>query len=98
LVEQWGLVVNEACAAGLPIVCSNTVGACDSLVKEGQNGFIFNPQSTEEMSQALLKIHSIDKCDRTAMGQCSQRLVAQHSPEQFAEGLLKAIRLSLLHR
>ena len=97
LVEQWGLVVNEACAAGLPILCSETVGACSSLVKNGQNGFIFDPQNREAVTQALLKIHETSKDDRIKMGQISQQLVAQHAPDQFAAGLFKAIAVALPH-
>lgn len=95
LVEQWGLVVNEACAAGLPVACSETVGACSSLVKDRQNGFVFDPNSTEEISQALLNIHLTSKNVRKEMGQVSQKLVAQHSPKQFAAGLFKAINAAL---
>ncbi|MBE9060261.1 glycosyltransferase family 4 protein [cf. Phormidesmis sp. LEGE 11477] len=95
LVEQWGLVVNEACAAGLPILCSNTVGACSSLVKDGENGFTFNPQRTSEIVQSLLKIHSMSERDRANMGRASQAIVAYHSPRQFGEGLLNAINVAL---
>ncbi|MGB3299481.1 MAG: glycosyltransferase family 4 protein [Phormidesmis sp.] len=95
LVEQWGLVVNEACAAGLPIVCSSTVGACDSLVKDGQNGFTFTPQQTDDITQALLKMHATSDHDRLAMGQHSQQLVSHHGPEHFASGLMQAIYTAL---
>jgi L-malate glycosyltransferase len=41
--EQWGLVVNEAVALGIPVLCSDNVGARDSLVRTGVNGFVFEP-------------------------------------------------------
>lgn len=89
--EQWGLVVNEACAAGLPILCSRTVGACHELVRDGDNGFLFNPESTEEMTSKLLAIHQLTPDSRLKMGQLSQKIVANYSPEYFATGLLNAI-------
>lgn len=95
LVEQWGLVVNEACAAGLPILCSRTVGACESLVSDGENGFAFSPEDVEEIRQALVKMHRIEKCDRKQMGQVSQQLVEQCSPAQFGQGLAEAIDVAL---
>lgn len=95
LVEQWGLVVNEACAAGLPILCSRTVGACASLVKDGENGFTFSPQQTAEMVQSLLKIHRVDEGDRRQMGRASQVIIANYGPDQFGRGLLKAISAAL---
>ncbi|OAD20374.1 glycosyl transferase group 1 protein, partial [Candidatus Thiomargarita nelsonii] len=50
LQEQWGLVVNEACAAGLPILGSRTVGACAELVRDGENGFLFEPTDLYDIS------------------------------------------------
>jgi len=95
LQEQWGLVVNEACAAGLPILCSRTVGACYELVDGAQNGFTFEPTSTEEMTQMLLKMYFLDSTARAQMGQRSQQIVAQNGPQQFADGLMKAIDRAL---
>lgn len=43
--EQWGLVVNEAVALNLPVLCSENVGARDTLVRNGVNGFIFEPDN-----------------------------------------------------
>ncbi|MBW4575257.1 MAG: glycosyltransferase family 4 protein [Aphanothece sp. CMT-3BRIN-NPC111] len=96
LVEQWGLVVNEACAAGLPILCSRTVGAGYELVSEGHNGLLFDPESRQDMTRALLAMHQLDSDSRTKMGQLSQIIVANYSPNQFADGLLKAIDAALI--
>ncbi len=38
--EPWGLVVNEAMACGLPVICSENVGAAYDLVEDGVTGFI----------------------------------------------------------
>lgn len=91
LQEPWGLVVNEACAAGLPILCSRTVGAGCEMVRDGQNGWLFDPKSIEEISHALLKMHHLDVNSRIKMGRFSQQIVANYSPEYFSDGLLKAI-------
>ncbi|GAB1542314.1 glycosyltransferase family 4 protein [Scytonema sp. NUACC21] len=95
LQEPWGLVVNEACAAGLPILCSRTVGAAYELVCDGQNGLLFDPYSLQDMTRALLAIHYLDLNSRFKMGQLSQKIVDKCSPQQFAWGLLKAINTTL---
>ena len=51
--EQWGLVVNEALAVGLPVVVSTAVGSRDALVRNLVNGFIVEPGSVEGIAQAL---------------------------------------------
>src|SRR5439155_18234313 len=37
--EHWGLAVNEAMCAGLPVVVSREVGCVPDLVRDGVNGF-----------------------------------------------------------
>lgn len=93
LQEQWGLVVNEACAAKLPILCSRTVGARYELVKDGQNGLLFDPENRQDMTRALLNIHQMDLDSRSQMGRLSQKIVAAYGPQKFADCLLKAINV-----
>lgn len=38
--EQFGLVVPEALAMGVPVIVSSNCGACDELVRSGVNGFV----------------------------------------------------------
>ena len=40
--DQWGLIVNEALAAGAPVLVSDRCGAHE-LVRNGVNGFTFAP-------------------------------------------------------
>jgi glycosyltransferase involved in cell wall biosynthesis len=39
--DGWGVVVNQALGAGLPVICSDKVGAGYDLVLESVNGCIF---------------------------------------------------------
>lgn len=39
--EPWGLVVNEAMSAGLPVIVSDRVGAAEDLVAGHDTGFVF---------------------------------------------------------
>ncbi|MEX2398386.1 MAG: glycosyltransferase, partial [Balneolales bacterium] len=41
LVETWGISIQEATAAGLPILCSDVCGAGGHLVQDNYNGFVF---------------------------------------------------------
>ena len=97
LQEQWGLVVNEACAAGLPILCSRTVGASYELIQADENGFLFDPANQEEMTAVLLKMHYLDPDSRHRKGKLSQKIVANYAPSQFAHGLINAIEMAILN-
>jgi glycosyltransferase involved in cell wall biosynthesis len=54
--EPWALVVNEAMAAGLPIVSSDMVGASADLIQNGGNGRLFSAGSVRELTGALLEV------------------------------------------
>ncbi|MEA1955093.1 MAG: glycosyltransferase [Campylobacterota bacterium] len=45
LYDQFGYVVFEALASGLPVVCSKNSGA-SSVIENGKNGFVIDPEST----------------------------------------------------
>jgi glycosyltransferase involved in cell wall biosynthesis len=53
--DGWGVVVNEALGAGLPIIVSDRVGARD-LVEHGCNGFITTAGDVDSLAGALLKL------------------------------------------
>ena len=39
-LDAWGLVVNEALSAGLPVIARKEVGACSDLIEGKETGFI----------------------------------------------------------
>lgn len=92
--EQWGLVVNEAMAAGLPVLISERCGCASDLVREGVNGFTFNPYDVSGMADLMFRIAHGD-LDRAAMGRSSQQIIANWGPERFAEGLESAVEAAL---
>lgn len=87
--DQWGLVVNEAMAAGLPVLVSEGCGCAEDLVHPGRNGFTFDPFNLEALSDLLLKMAS-GAWDRRAMGNRSREIIADWPLTRFADGLLNA--------
>lgn len=92
--EQWGLVVNESMAAGLPVLVSNRCGCAPDLVEEGRNGYTFDPYDVDTLAELMRKI-AADDCDREAMGQASRDIIARWTPQTFAENLCKAAEAAL---
>ncbi len=92
--EQWGLVVNEAMACGLPVVVSERCGCAPDLVEDGRNGFTFDPYDVNALAALLGKIAS-GHCDRFAMGEASREIISEWSPETFATGLERAVEAAL---
>jgi glycosyltransferase involved in cell wall biosynthesis len=94
--EQWGLVVNEAMAARLPVLVSEACG-CAELVNDGINGYRFDPNSIDGMADAIGKVTS-DEPRLGAMGDAAATSVARYSPEAFAAGLERAAGMAVAHR
>lgn len=92
--EQWGLVVNEAMACGLPVLVSNRCGSAHDLVKEGENGWSFDPTNEEQMADLMLRI-ARDPDLRRRMGARSREIIAEWGPRRFASGATAAVKAAL---
>jgi 1,2-diacylglycerol 3-alpha-glucosyltransferase len=88
--EQWGLVVNEAMAAALPVLVSNRCGCHEDLVLENINGFGFDPENKEQLTNLMLKMSS-SEVNLKKMGNASLSHIQQFSPDYFAKGLMQAL-------
>lgn len=93
--EQWGLVVNEAMAAGLPVIVSTGCGCFEDLVIEKVNGFGFDPKSSAQLSQLMLKV-SKENFDRDLMRQAALSQIQKFSLERFSQGLRQAVNYALV--
>lgn len=94
LYEEWGLVVNEAMACGLPVVVSKTVGSAEDLVQHGENGFHIDPTRPKELTEALACL-SKDPELRVRMGTRSREIINQWGCDHFAKGAAQAIKGAL---
>lgn len=91
LGDEWGLVVNEALASGLPVVGSVYSQAVEELVRTGENGWTFAPDEPESMSRALDDALSADEPTLTKMREAAKKSVEWLTPEYTAERILEAI-------
>lgn len=75
-IETQSIVALEAMASGLPIVAPNA-GALPELVRDGFNGYLFNPDDTNDLAAKLTLILTNPNNARK-MGEQSLALVGQH--------------------
>jgi 1,2-diacylglycerol 3-alpha-glucosyltransferase len=93
--EQWGLVVNEAMAAGVPVIVSERCGCAPDLVRDGVNGFTFDPFNVEELAGLMQRVAAMTDGERDAMGAAGRRIIADWGPERFADGLMLAVEAAM---
>ena len=88
--EQFGLVVNEALAMGLPVVLSDVCGARDLLVRQGVNGFVVEPDNAEGLARAMLTLGREEaEWRRLSLGARAFQPIADSG--HFAEAVEKAL-------
>lgn len=82
--EPWGVAVAEACAAGLPVLCSESCGSAVELVRPFHNGRTFASDDAEALTRMMCWMH--DHADRLPqMGRAGQPLAAAYDAERWAE-------------
>jgi glycosyltransferase involved in cell wall biosynthesis len=94
--DVWGVVANEACAAGLPVLVSPFAGVAGELVRDGENGFVCPLELEAWASRALLLLGQ--PAAWRAFSERSCALVSRYTFDHAADGLLAACRFAVLER
>lgn len=94
--DGWGVVINEACAAALPVITTRQTGAAYDLVEDGRSGFVLEHDDIDGFADRLLRL--IDEpALREKFGQRSRELVAPFSAENGATLFIRHLQLVLGH-
>ncbi|MHB1843362.1 MAG: glycosyltransferase family 4 protein [Deltaproteobacteria bacterium] len=88
-LEPWGLVVNEAMAAGLPVVASSAVGATADLVRPGETGQIFPVGDIPALARALDESCAPDRLKALSRG--AHARIARWSLRETADGIVRGL-------
>lgn len=96
IVENWGLVVNEAMCFRLPVIVSDIVGCARDLVKSGENGFIYPVGDVDKLSEYLLKLLHNPELRRN-LGKRSFEIVNKWSYEEDVRGIVSALEYTKKH-
>ena len=86
--EPWGMVLNEAAAAGLPLVATEESGAAHDLIEEGVNGFRVPAGDVEALRDRLTRLAD-DPALRAGAGARSRELARGFTPEAWADGVAR---------
>jgi glycosyltransferase involved in cell wall biosynthesis len=87
--EPWGMVLNEAAAAGLPLVATEESGAAHDLVEPERNGYRVPAGDVAALREALARL-AADPALRARFGVRSRELSRAFTPEAWADGVARA--------
>ena len=82
--EPWGVVIAEAAAAGLPVICSDACGAADDLVRPNQNGIVIPAGDAEALAGAMQWMHD-HEAQLPSLARHGRDLAAAFSAQSWAE-------------
>lgn len=88
--EQFGQVVLEAIAMGVPVLVSEACGARDDLVRTGINGFVFEPDNPEGLAFFMSTLSNDQKLWEK-MVDATGRFVPLCDVDRFADGVERLV-------
>lgn len=92
--DPYGLVVDEAMAAGLPIVSTTAAGEIRERVREGVNGYLVPPDDPLALAQAMSRFVTGD-ANPSKMGAHSLEMIAPYTLDQWAMGFERFVQATL---
>lgn len=91
--DVWGVVANEACAAGLPVIVTPYAGVAGELVIDGENGFVCDLDADLWAERAASLLAQADLRER--FSRRSLDLVREYTFDNAAAGVIDACRFAL---
>ncbi len=89
--DEWGLVVNEALASGLPVLGSIYSQAVEELVEEGRTGWVFDPLVDASAFNALDRMFATTAIGTSSMRMTARRRISTLTPASAADRIADAI-------
>ncbi len=95
LSDEWGLVVNEAMASGLPVLGCTGSQAVEELVVGGVSGWTYSPGDTATLRRELLSLLATPRSQLAEMGSVARRRALAVSDEHTASAMIYGIERAL---
>ena len=92
--EQWGLVVNEAMAASLPVIASRGVGAARSLIEDEFTGWTFDAQDAARLASLMISVSRLSADEmRKVTFAARKKITAEYSLDAFIDSVRRGLAM-----
>ena len=88
--DPWGMALNEAALAGLPLVSTTAAGAAWELIEDGVNGFRVPPADAASLRDAIRSLLT-DEAFRRVAGARSREIGVRFTPEAWADAVASVL-------
>ena len=89
--DPWPLAIVEACASGLPVICTEACGSSVELIRPYDNGLTVPTDDADALAAAMSWMHA-HTVALPAMGQRGQALAAAYRPQLWARRMAGLVR------
>jgi glycosyltransferase involved in cell wall biosynthesis len=89
--EPWGVVVQEAAASSLPLICSDACGAGVHLLRDHYNGYSFPAGDITALTDRMVQMTNLAQASYMAFAGHSFDLSKQYTPERWVQILVSGI-------
>lgn len=86
-IEPYGVVVHEAAASALPILCTDFSGAGPAFVQDGVNGWLVPAGDVGAWAEAMARLSTLEPARLARMSEVSKALSHRLDPESWARHL-----------
>lgn len=96
--DVWGLVVNEAMAAGLPVITTNMCVSGLELIEDGRNGYIVEANNSNKLAQAIRRFFELDNEKREDFSKKALDKIKSYSLENMIKVYCENIDMILNYK
>lgn len=83
--DIWGLVINEALAAGVPVITSDKCVAGLELIKDDYNGYLFHSEDAEDLRDCIKKVKNKPLAYREILANNALKTAREYTIESMVE-------------
>ena len=91
IAELQSIATMEAMASGRPILAANAA-ALPHLVHDGENGFLFEPDNVEQLTELLERVFGMNDSELQTFGDKSLHLIQSHDINRTLDAFEKIYR------
>ncbi len=96
--EPWGAVVNEALAAGTPVIASDRVSSAVELIEDGVNGFLYDVGDIVALAEKIRAVLTLENAERALMSTAARATAINFGHEFAADNLIKGALAAIRRR